>query len=143
MINQFNGRFAFLSNIHPSPITWENITYPTVEHAFQAAKSEDPAIRQQIADMDTPDKAKQAGGRRGIVKTFAQPAWERKKLQVMERLLRLKFQDTELAAKLKETGDQQLIEGNNWNDTFWGVRLNTGKGRNHLGRILMKIRAEI
>lgn len=93
--------------------------------------------------MDTPDKAKQGGGRRGIVKNFDQPGWETKKLQVIESLLRLKVQDTELAAKLKETGDQQLIEGNNWNDTIWGVSLNTGKGRNHLGRILMKIRAEI
>lgn len=142
MIPKFTGEHAFLSNFHPSPIEIDGITYPTVEHAFQAAKTNDHATKQAIAAKDTPGKAKRAGGKRGIIKDF-DPAWETRKVQVMAELCRLKFQDPELRAKLLATGDQELQEGNNWNDTFWGVSLKTGKGQNNLGKILMQIRAEI
>jgi len=143
MIEQFKDEHAFLSNFHPSPIEFESQQFPTVEHAFQAAKSNDPETRQKIADKDTPGKAKRAGGRRGIITDFDFDAWETKKIQVMTHLVRLKFQDPELRAQLKATGDQPIQEGNHWNDTFWGVSLKTGKGKNHLGRILEQIRAEI
>ena len=42
---------------------------------------------------------------------------------------------------LMDTGDAELIEGNNWNDTFWGVCNNAGE--NNLGKLLMKIRAAL
>ena len=50
-------------------------------------------------------------------------------------------QNPELAEKLLATGEQELVEGNNWNDTFWGMC--RGKGKNMLGNILMKIREEL
>jgi predicted NAD-dependent protein-ADP-ribosyltransferase YbiA (DUF1768 family) len=64
------------------------------------------------------------------------------KLPVMEHLLRQKFfTGSELAAKLVQTGDAILMEGNNWGDSFWGVC--AGVGSNHLGRLLMLIRKEL
>ena len=33
------------------------------------------------------------------------------------------------------------IEGNTWNDTFWGVC--NGQGQNWLGKILMLVRSEL
>jgi predicted NAD-dependent protein-ADP-ribosyltransferase YbiA (DUF1768 family) len=39
------------------------------------------------------------------------------------------------------TGDCELVEGNTWGDKFWGVC--DGEGENHLGKLLMKIRAEL
>lgn len=39
------------------------------------------------------------------------------------------------------TAEELLVEGNNWNDTFWGVC--RGRGENNLGRILMKVRSEV
>ena len=137
MIKTFHGEHAFLSNFYPSPIEFEGIVYPTVEHAFQAAKTNDPETRQKIADKDTPGKAKRAGGKRGILPDFDFDAWEEK-----NSLCKAKFQDPELRAKLDATGDQELQEGNNWNDTFWGISNKTGKGKNTLGKILMKIRRE-
>ena len=142
MIEKFHGKHAYLSNFHPSPITFKGIVYPTVEHAFQAAKSDDPETRRTIAAKDTPGKAKRAGGRGGIVKDFDFAAWEAKKIGTMEHLCRLKFEDPDFRKFLESTGDQELQEGNNWNDTFWGVSLRTGKGRNILGKILMRIRDE-
>lgn len=61
----------------------------------------------------------------------------------MEELLRIKFSgiDPFLTRALLETGDAELIEGNTWNDTFWGVC--NGEGENNLGRLLMKVREEL
>ena len=139
-IPSFHGEFAFLSNFYPSPVTVDGITFPTVEHAFQAAKTNDPETKRQIAAKDTPGKAKRAGGKRGIVRDF-DPNWETRKVDVMRSLVQQKFQDPQLREMLLQTGDPPLIEGNVWNDTFWGVC--RGKGANNLGKILEQIRNEL
>ena len=59
----------------------------------------------------------------------------------MKAVLGLKFTDLELSEKLLATGDAELIEGNHWNDTFWGVC--DGVGKNWLGILLMEIREEL
>lgn len=61
---------------------------------------------------------------------------------VMLNLLRIKFSDPMLRQQLVDTGDAELVEGNAWNDTFWGVSLKTGMGKNWLGRLLMQVRDE-
>ena len=72
------------------------------------------------------------------------PDWEEVKAGIMEELVRAKFtQNEELGRLLLATGKSELIEGNSWNDTFWGVDLKTGEGRNELGKALMKVRAEL
>jgi predicted NAD-dependent protein-ADP-ribosyltransferase YbiA (DUF1768 family) len=58
----------------------------------------------------------------------------------MEEILRMKFADERLRDKLTSTAPVELVEGNWWGDTFWGVC--KGVGENHLGRLLMKIRDE-
>lgn len=144
MITQFTNDYAFLSNFFPSPLIWEGIEYPTVEHAFQAAKSNDPETRRAIAAKQTPSKAKRAGGARGIVADFDHAAWELKKVKVMHELVRLKFfQNRELGGRLLATGTRVLREGNTWGDTFWGVCQRTGQGRNELGKILEAVREEL
>ena len=69
------------------------------------------------------------------------PDWEQVKTGIMEEIVRAKFtQHPELAALLLATGDTVLVEGNHWGDTCWGVDTRTGRGENHLGKILMKVR---
>ena len=71
------------------------------------------------------------------------PDWETIKTTIMETIVRANFkQHPDLAKRLIETDDAELIEGNDWNDTFGGVDIQTGKGENHLGKILMSIREE-
>jgi N-glycosidase YbiA len=135
-ITSFNGEFSFLSNFHPCPVNFEGIRFPTSEHAFQAAKTLDHNQRAIIAMLMTPGKAKRAGR-----KLHIRPDWERVKIPTMEKILRMKFSNPEMREKLLATGDRVLIEGNNWNDTFWGVCNN--QGENHLGRLLMEIRNEL
>lgn len=38
-INSFSGSHAFLSNFESAPIFYDGLSYPTVEHAYQAAKT--------------------------------------------------------------------------------------------------------
>lgn len=136
-IESFRGRHDFLSNFHANPITFDGITYPTAEHAFQAQKTHDQEARGRIATLATPGKAKYAGKR-----VTLRPDWEQVKREVMEAILRVKFAPgTALAAELIATGDATLIEGNTWNDRYWGVC--RGTGQNHLGLILMAIREDL
>ena len=76
------------------------------------------------------------------MKDFDQVYWESSKNQIMLDICRLKFSFPDLKDKLEATKDAVLEEGNIWNDTYWGISLKTGKGRNNLGLILMRIREE-
>lgn len=135
-IDSFNGEYYFLSNYYHSPIVFEGIHYPTVEHAFQAAKTLNNNKRLEIARMRTPGDAKKAGRTVSL-----RPDWEKIKFDVMKKCVTSKFEDYNLRNKLLATGDAELIEGNWWNDTTWGVC--NGVGQNHLGKILMEVRDEI
>lgn len=135
-IDEFDGEYAFLSNFHPVKIRYGLITYPTVEHAYQASKTNDPEIKKMIAKLPKPGQAKRAAKTVPIIY-----GWRNTRVDVMSRLVRQKFQDPELRQLLLNTEDAYLIEGNTWGDTFWGVC--DGKGSNVLGNILMNVRAEI
>lgn len=137
MINEFQGEYRWLSNFWPVEVRYGTDVFPSVEHAYQAAKN--PADEKHYNDClaaKTAGEAKKLGK-----KTKLRDDWEQIKLLVMEGLLRDKFSHPELAEKLKATGDQELIEGNYWGDTFWGVC--RGNGENNLGKLLMKIRNEL
>jgi len=133
-VEGFTGDFRFLSNFYPSPIEVDRILFPTVEHAYQAAKTSDRSQREAIAALPSPGKAKRVG-------SMLQPTenWERLKLGVMEALISLKFNEhVDLRQKLLATGNSYLEETNTWGDRFWGV--SSGDGLNHLGLTLMKVR---
>ena len=141
MIDFFDGEYAFLSNFYNASCIFEEKLYPTVEHAFQAAKSLDHAERDWIAAAGSPGLAKRLGRRINL-----RPDWEKVKFDVMEECLRSKFADPVLKQKLLATGDEELVEGNYWHDNTWGncscERCKDVVGRNMLGNILMKLRTE-
>jgi len=135
-ITSFSGPFRFLSNFHPSEVTLDGGKYPSVEHAFQAAKSFGPAHRALIRNGCTSSQARRLG--RNVV---LREDWEQVKVSIMLDLLRQKFAPgTALGQQLDATGDRELVEGNWWGDTFWGVC--RGVGQNQLGKLLMQVRAE-
>jgi len=111
--------------------------YPTVEHAYQAAKTTDLNQRKFIREARTPKIAKQLGG--GVT---LREDWEMVKVAVMGTLVLQKFsKNLDLRSRLLATGDAILEEGNWWGDNFWGMF--RGKGKNHLGKILMQVRETI
>jgi ribA/ribD-fused uncharacterized protein len=136
-IVQFHGEYRWLSNFEPCMVVFENFAYPSVEHAYVAAKTLDPEIRLQILRCPTPGKVKRLGRQITL-----REDWEYVRVPLMENFLRQKFcNHPELTKKLMDTGHRELIEGNSWGDTFWGVC--NGKGQNILGKLLMKIRHEV
>lgn len=133
----FREEYSFLSNFYPAPIVIQGIRYPTSEHAYQAAKTKNIDLRRGIAGLDTPGKAKSQGRMMKI-----RDDWTSIRLAAMLYIVRQKFiQHPELQDRLLATGNTELVEDNAWNDRFWGKC--DGQGENHLGQILMKIRAEI
>ena len=137
-IDEFRGPNYYLSNFYEVPITYNGICYRSSENAFQAAKTFDKNLQLKMSQV-SPSEAKRIGRHATL-----RPDWEDVKLKIMEDIVRCKFkQNPDLANKLIHTANCQLIEGNTWNDYYWGVDLITGRGENHLGKILMKIRNEL
>jgi ribA/ribD-fused uncharacterized protein len=136
IIERFTDANAFLSNFFPCDVVFEGEIYPSVEHAFQAAKSLDDHTRWLIREARSPGQAKRMGRRVEL-----RDDWEEIKLGVMATLLDSKFSDPSLSQRLMDTQDAFLIEGNEWGDTFWGVSY--GDGSNHLGKLLMELRQEL
>ena len=139
-INDFRGKYAFLSNYYNSPVHQELpdgtiIDYPTIEHAFQATKTKDIKMRQRIAAAKTPGEAKKIGRHVQL-----RSDWNEIKTDVMLSFVRAKFTWPDLQAKLLATGDAYLEEGNTWGDRIWGTV--DGEGENRLGKILMQVRDE-
>lgn len=162
MIVSFTGEHEFLSNFHEHPFmlpalpgTWFN----TAEHAYQAAKAMSGVDWAKIVRAPTPYQAKKIG--RAI---DCRPDWDQVKRQVMLEVLMAKFSMTtsgnDLPGQLRDTGDAVLVEGNTWNDRYWGAVLTVDDpvpaklldlpwwrdigtvyaGHNWLGRILMMVR---
>ena len=84
----------------------------------------------------TPSAAKRAGR-----KVRLRDDWELVRVHVMRDLLTQKFAHDSLAALLLSTGNAELVEGNTWGDTFWGVC--GGTGLNVLGKLLMEHRLRL
>lgn len=159
-INNFSGTHGWLSNFWPSPVRLRMVQFPTVEHAFQAAKVAPPtdwitramapaqgmALEQAQEDAWLEAVAPFQTGTAGQAKRRGRqvelrPDWEKVKVDVMRKLLRQKFDNIDLRVALLNTRPHHLIEGNHWGDTFWGVC--DGNGENMLGTLLMEIRREI
>lgn len=132
-ISDFHGRYFFLDNFYPSPI---GKGYPTVEHYFQAHKARTKATHERIRLAPDPGTAKALGRATALVR-----GWDTVKFEVMRKALAMKFADKHLQNLLLATGDEELVEGNTWGDTIWGVC--NGVGENHLGRMLMDIRSRL
>lgn len=135
-ISSFTGPCRFLSNFYPHPVELDGVMYPTVEHAYQAAKTFDVRQRHEIRNAASPAMAKRIGSR-----VLLREDWETVKLEVMKALLRQKFTEKNQRGRLLDTVGRDLIEGNWWGDRYWGVC--RGVGENHLGKLLMEIRAEL
>lgn len=139
MISSFRDSYRFLSNFELCPVQYDELWFPSTEHAYQAAKAKSHSLRMYFTNESlTPGGAKRAGQKLDL-----REDWEQIKLGVMEDLLRQKFSSgSDLARKLLLTGDEELVEGNTWGDTYWGVDSVKG-GQNNLGKLLMKIREEL
>lgn len=114
----------------------EGNEFKSSEHYFHFHKVLDANERLKIQSAKSPMEAKILGR-----KCKVRFNWDGIKENVMEKGLRLKFENKYLKRKLLKTYPFELIEGNYWGDAYWG-KVN-GKGQNKLGLLLMKIRNEL
>ena len=131
MIDQFRGKYYFLSNFYSSPVYYRGMTFQNAEAAFHSQK--DPSRATEFTRLN-PSEAKRLGRR-----VHLRRDWEEVKDDIMFEVVLAKFSGSQsLADALLSTGDEKLIEGNTWNDQYWGVC--DGKGLNKLGSILERVR---
>ena len=144
MIDEFQGKYGFLSNFYDSEIEieYDGLKFESVEAAYQAQKCMRRSEKEKFTKLN-PSESKRLGR-----KVYLQPDWDKIKAGIMYELVKIKFTTHEdLKEKLLETGDQELIEGNWWHDNFFGkctcLECKKKEQRNELGKILMKVRKEI
>jgi ribA/ribD-fused uncharacterized protein len=154
VIDEFRGKYFFLSNFYRCSVKYDGNFYPSAEHAFQAAKALSKKDRKLVQFADTAQDAKRLGRTLPL-----RERWDKIKKDHMLAVLEAKFTDDELAEKLRLTGSATLIEGNTWNDRYWGACRTdpfggatiwpsqrpgiTWHGENHLGILLMQVRENL
>lgn len=129
---QFRNEFYFLSNMYPCDLEIQGIHFSCAESEFQAMKcvhKDDVLALSKMLGVDA-----KRYGRRVVLRDN----WNAQRVNAMRYVLNAKFKDPNLKAKLLATADLELVEDNDWNDTFWG-RCN-GVGANQLGKLLMELR---
>lgn len=126
-------------SICSEPLRFREKQWPTVEHAYQAAKFTDPFKIEAIHREKGGPGAKKIA----LSWTVETPKWEIVRLEIMWELLLQKWSQPAHAQQLLQT-EGLLVEWNNWNDRFWGIAITTeGKvlgGTNYLGIFLTAIR---
>lgn len=150
----YTPKWYCFDNFSAFAVKWRGQLYPTVEHAYQAAKYLDDnvlwlspdsvgiPVAEIIRNATSAHEAKRLGNHFSYRHLIPEGSWtERKKLSVMEELLRAKRAQHEyVQKKLTESKGIRLIEDSN-TDPFWGRGPNWD-GQNWLGRLWMKIRDE-
>ncbi len=134
--------YGCFSNFSWHPISMVGAHWPTVEHYYQSRKfvgTKFDYLVSKIQFAATPEEAA-ALGRQQIYAPHSQ--WGEQKCGVMYAAVQQKFlTHRNLQLVLLDTGDQEIVEDSPV-DYFWGCG-GDRSGTNHLGRILMRIRAEL
>ena len=130
--------FGCFSNFSPFPIRLKNRVWPTAEHYFQAQKFAGTPHEDEIRKAPSPMVAARLGRSR---QRPLRRDWESAKDGIMLEALRAKFgQHEDLKRILMETGERRLVE-HTPRDRYWADG-GDGSGRNRLGELLMRVRAE-
>lgn len=136
----FTTAYEPLNNWSAHKIEIWGQSFPTLEHAFHYKKFTDtrPEIAEAILRAPSPWAAMQIERKN---KASRRAEWQEVKLAVMEELVRAKVaQNDDVRERLLSTGTKNIYENSPWDD-FWGYA--DGKGRNNMGKILMRIRREL
>ena len=127
------GTIDWLRNDYRRDITIGGMTFPTLEHAYQASKSKDREVWKQIANTESVREARKIGRRLNKRSDFDGEV-------TMMLLLRQKFSEKDLGEMLAKTGTAPIVmEGY---DEFWGTG-NEGEGQNVMGELMQTLRSDL
>jgi len=131
-------KYGFMSNFYRASVTIDGLTYPTVEHYYQAFKAQhQDDLFAEIVTAPTPLAAKKLGK-----KALLPANWDEMKFAVMLQGVKAKFdQHPDLAHALLATGNALIYEDSPY-DIIWGTGEagGVGTGQNLLGQVLMTVR---
>lgn len=131
--------YGCFSNFSPHSIRLKGRTWPTSEHYFQAQKFADTPDEEEVRRAKSPMVAARMGRSR---KRPLRKDWESAKDRIMHEAVLAKFtQHPDLREILLATGEAEIVEHTE-NDSYWGDG-GDGRGKNRLGQILMRVRAEL
>ncbi len=138
----FNSRDGSYRDFNPSSahaFTLDGELWQSAEHYVQAQRFSCPKAKAKIRTSQYAFTAKAIARDRP---DLLRDDWEAIRDDVMEKALRCKFSTHPgLGKKLCATGDHEIIEASPLNP-YWGAGAD-GRGKNKLGRLLMKIRQEL
>lgn len=138
-IPYYETSYFVFSNFSPHAVVYKEVLYPTVEHAFHAAKFDNEQIKADIKNASSPLKAFELGKKH---KPQRRSNWDEIKVSVLYEIITEKVkQHDEVKKALLATGTDEIIEDNP-HDDFWGNGKD-GNGQNQTGKILMRIREVI
>ena len=141
------------SQWYPSPFTIDGVKYNYAEQYMMAAKAllfKDHSSRKKIMKTNSPREQKALGRK---VENFDQGKWNSVAREVVFKGNMAKFsQNADLKKELLSTGTKILVEASPY-DKVWGIGLaaddpnalrpKNWRGKNWLGQVLMRVRAEI
>lgn len=135
--------YGAFSNLYRREVVFEDETFATSEHAYQAGKPRKKAVRDWL--MAAPSPALLAMAAHGLYYWDVAPGWSTAKFDRMRDILRAKFQQhDDLRELLLSTDDARLVESatvDNEINRLWGEV--NGVGKNMLGVLLMEVREEL
>jgi ribA/ribD-fused uncharacterized protein len=135
----YEAKWYIFSNFSSFAVYWHDQDWMTVEHAYQASKFMDEAIRTLVRNARSAHDSKEVARANH---NKVRPDWDEVKLGLMEEILRAKLeQHPYIQQKLLESGDAIIVEDSP-KDSYWGCGPDW-KGENYLGRLWMKLRDEI
>lgn len=137
----FSGEHRFLSMAYPldKPVVEKigpaKFRYPTLRKAYHAHRTNDQYLKAIIIRYDSTKDVSQV-----VTQDDEREDWPLLRERVLYRLLKQKFSDRGLRARLIKTAPATLIH---WDDSdlFWG-KDRLGNGENRLGALLMRLRTE-
>lgn len=157
-VEKFRGDYYPFSNMYPlrhAIPTDCGIDVPTSEHAYMSNRFVNPALQREVAlaRAKEGDRRTWANGKAAhdIAHSFIEHGAEQifnddfAKVALMRRVVTTKLEyNSEIVELLLSTGSEQIEEGNDWDDDFWGITpIGSGNGQNHLGRIYMELRESL
>ncbi len=126
-----------LTNHSAHPISLDGLTYPTIEHFYQAQKFIGTSYAEEIRAAPNPMLARRMGRSK---EHPIRSDWDSVKEEVMLRATLAKFEShADARSSLLATGDEELVEASP-HDSYWGSGPGD-RGQNRYGQILMQVRA--
>ena len=140
VIGFYPREFYPLDNFSSFKVEWNGYLYASLEEAFQSALflPDYPEIANKIRKSHSAHEAQKIMFENEDKVNYS----DKEKIEIMEKLLRLKVeQNPYVKKKLLETKDYLIVEDSP-KDSFWGCG-ETRDGENQLGKLWMKIRKEL